>query len=174
MSRQTAKPHTNQRVPSYPTTALRHVSTNSFVVLSSQTASCLRKQEAHFIDSVYNGYPWRLKRQQILNVASVAVCKWSLLTCDICQCTCVWQNFTVHVNDGGFEPKVLSVNPGDRVWWVWQQGRQPHNIVQVGTWRLQVSFASRQSMTLRLLGSKSIIAWETVPKGADGIKKYRP
>ena len=35
------------------------------------------------------------------------------------------------VSDGGFEPKVLTIHPGDRVWWVWEDNKNLHNIVQV-------------------------------------------
>lgn len=37
----------------------------------------------------------------------------------------------MHVTDSGFEPKVVTVHPGDRVWWVWQEGKKQHNIRQV-------------------------------------------
>ncbi|XP_064633270.1 uncharacterized protein LOC135491376 [Lineus longissimus] len=41
------------------------------------------------------------------------------------------RNYTVHVTDKGFVPKVLSVSLEDRVWWVWQGTTKPHNIIQV-------------------------------------------
>ncbi|XP_041347758.1 uncharacterized protein LOC121367568 [Gigantopelta aegis] len=41
------------------------------------------------------------------------------------------KNHTVHLTDNGFEPKVLTVRPNDRVWWVWQSCKKQHNIVQV-------------------------------------------
>ncbi|CAC5396477.1 unnamed protein product [Mytilus coruscus] len=34
-------------------------------------------------------------------------------------------------NDNGFEPKVITVRPNDRVWWVWQSSKKPHDIIQV-------------------------------------------
>jgi plastocyanin len=43
----------------------------------------------------------------------------------------LFQNYTVHVTDKGFVPKVLSVSTDDRVWWVWQGTTKPHNIIQV-------------------------------------------
>jgi len=42
-----------------------------------------------------------------------------------------FQNHTVHVTDTGFQPKVITVHPRDRIWWVWQGGKKPHNITQV-------------------------------------------
>ena len=44
---------------------------------------------------------------------------------------CHFQNHTVHLTDNGFEPKVITVNCNDRVWWVWQSGKRQHNVVQV-------------------------------------------
>ncbi|KAL5013162.1 hypothetical protein ScPMuIL_007432 [Solemya velum] len=41
------------------------------------------------------------------------------------------QNHTVHVTDNGFEPKVITVRPNDRIWWVWQSCKKQHNIFQV-------------------------------------------
>ncbi|XP_076447663.1 uncharacterized protein LOC143284653 isoform X3 [Babylonia areolata] len=41
------------------------------------------------------------------------------------------KNHTVHLTDNGFEPKVITVNCNDRVWWVWQSGKRQHNVVQV-------------------------------------------
>ncbi|XP_033744669.1 uncharacterized protein LOC117330483 isoform X1 [Pecten maximus] len=41
------------------------------------------------------------------------------------------KNHTIHLTDSGFEPKVITVRPSDRVWWVWQGGKKPHNIIQV-------------------------------------------
>ncbi|XP_022109025.1 uncharacterized protein LOC110989168 isoform X4 [Acanthaster planci] len=37
----------------------------------------------------------------------------------------------ISVKDTGFEPKVLRVHPGDRVWWAWENTKQQHNIFQV-------------------------------------------
>ena len=37
----------------------------------------------------------------------------------------------MHVGDNGFEPKVVTVHPSDRVWWIWQDGKKQHNIIQV-------------------------------------------
>lgn len=45
----------------------------------------------------------------------------------------VLQNHTVHVTDTQFEPKVVTIHPGDRVWWIWQEGNKQHNIIQVRT-----------------------------------------
>ncbi|XP_052779768.1 uncharacterized protein LOC128217013 isoform X4 [Mya arenaria] len=41
------------------------------------------------------------------------------------------KNHTIHLTDNGFEPKVITVRPNDRVWWVWQGGKKLHNIIQV-------------------------------------------
>ena len=41
------------------------------------------------------------------------------------------QNHTVHVTDTQFEPKVVTIHPGDRVWWIWQEGNKQHNVIQV-------------------------------------------
>ncbi|XP_046358181.2 uncharacterized protein LOC124136325 [Haliotis rufescens] len=41
------------------------------------------------------------------------------------------RNHTVHLTDNGFEPKVITIRPNDRVWWVWQSGKKQHNIIQV-------------------------------------------
>ncbi|CAH1782616.1 unnamed protein product [Owenia fusiformis] len=41
------------------------------------------------------------------------------------------KNFTIHVTEKGFQPKVVTVHPSDRVWWVWQEGKKQHNIMQV-------------------------------------------
>ncbi|XP_055958273.1 uncharacterized protein LOC126828357 [Patella vulgata] len=41
------------------------------------------------------------------------------------------KNNTVHLTDNGFEPKVLTIRPNDRVWWVWQSCKKQHNILQV-------------------------------------------
>ncbi|XP_063446523.1 uncharacterized protein LOC134726026 isoform X8 [Mytilus trossulus] len=41
------------------------------------------------------------------------------------------KNHTIHLTDNGFEPKVITVRPNDRVWWVWQSSKKPHDIIQV-------------------------------------------
>ncbi|KAK2161587.1 hypothetical protein LSH36_114g03020 [Paralvinella palmiformis] len=41
------------------------------------------------------------------------------------------KNHTIYVTDQGFEPKVVTIHPGDRIWWVWQEGTKQHNIIQV-------------------------------------------
>ncbi|ELT90741.1 hypothetical protein CAPTEDRAFT_219540 [Capitella teleta] len=41
------------------------------------------------------------------------------------------RNHTVHITDKGFEPKVVTIHPGDRVWWVWQESKKQHNVIQV-------------------------------------------
>ncbi|ESO91438.1 hypothetical protein LOTGIDRAFT_153880 [Lottia gigantea] len=41
------------------------------------------------------------------------------------------KNNTVHLTDDGFEPKVVTIRPNDRVWWVWQGCKKQHNIIQV-------------------------------------------
>ncbi|KAH9503746.1 hypothetical protein Btru_066540, partial [Bulinus truncatus] len=41
------------------------------------------------------------------------------------------KNHTIHVTDSGFEPSVITINPNDRVWWLWQSTKNQHNIVQV-------------------------------------------
>ncbi|XP_012935394.1 uncharacterized protein LOC101845075 isoform X2 [Aplysia californica] len=41
------------------------------------------------------------------------------------------KNHTIHLTDTGFEPKVVTIRPNDRVWWVWQSGKKQHNIIQV-------------------------------------------
>ncbi|CAD5112727.1 DgyrCDS1945 [Dimorphilus gyrociliatus] len=44
------------------------------------------------------------------------------------------RNYTVHVTDQGFEPKLVTVKAGDRIWWIWQESSRkalPHNIAQV-------------------------------------------
>lgn len=71
----------------------------------------------------------------------VSVCRYmsesSRTTNDYCQIFCCsitvpfLQNHTIHVTDQGFEPKVVTIHPGDRVWWVWQEGSKQHNIIQV-------------------------------------------
>ena len=43
------------------------------------------------------------------------------------------QMYTVHVSDMDFNPKVLSINVGDCVWWLWQETKNAHNIMQVST-----------------------------------------
>ena len=52
---------------------------------------------------------------------------------------CHFQNHTVHLTDNGFEPKVITVNCNDRVWWVWQSGKRQHNVVQVSHQGLPIS-----------------------------------
>ena len=42
------------------------------------------------------------------------------------------QNHTVTVSNKGFQPMKLKVDTGDRVWWVWQEANERHNIIQVG------------------------------------------
>ncbi|XP_071807417.1 uncharacterized protein [Asterias amurensis] len=37
----------------------------------------------------------------------------------------------IAVSDMGFEPKVLTIHPGDRVWWIWEDTKLQHNIIQV-------------------------------------------
>ena len=62
--------------------------------------------------------------------------------CCVCVCVCdrererhnyclMFQNHTIYVTDQGFEPKVVTIHPGDRIWWVWQEGTKQHNIIQV-------------------------------------------
>ncbi|KAK3579080.1 hypothetical protein CHS0354_029940 [Potamilus streckersoni] len=41
------------------------------------------------------------------------------------------KNHTIHITDNGFEPKVITVRPNDRVWWVWQSGKKQQNVIQV-------------------------------------------
>ncbi|XP_077978814.1 uncharacterized protein LOC144434231 [Glandiceps talaboti] len=41
------------------------------------------------------------------------------------------RNHTVVVSDDGFEPRVSTLNPGDRVWWIWDNSFEQHNIIQV-------------------------------------------
>ncbi|GFN84346.1 fibronectin, partial [Plakobranchus ocellatus] len=41
------------------------------------------------------------------------------------------KSHTIHLTDTGFEPKVVTIRPNDRVWWVWQSGKKQHNVVQV-------------------------------------------
>ena len=43
----------------------------------------------------------------------------------------MFQNHTIHVTDRGFEPKVVTIYPGDRIWFVWQDSELQHNIIQV-------------------------------------------
>ncbi|GFR62052.1 hypothetical protein ElyMa_001861900 [Elysia marginata] len=41
------------------------------------------------------------------------------------------KSHTIHLTDTGFEPKVVTIRPNDRVWWVWQSGKKQHNVIQV-------------------------------------------
>ncbi|XP_059161356.1 uncharacterized protein LOC131944640 isoform X2 [Physella acuta] len=41
------------------------------------------------------------------------------------------KNHTIYVTDSGFEPDVITIRPNDRVWWMWQNTKKQHNIVQV-------------------------------------------
>jgi hypothetical protein len=38
----------------------------------------------------------------------------------------------VYVTDKGIVPKIVNANPGDRIWWIWDEAKKPQNVVQVG------------------------------------------
>lgn len=42
-----------------------------------------------------------------------------------------FQDFTVKVNDTGFSPRITTISPGGRVWFIWQGSDKQHNIQQV-------------------------------------------
>ena len=46
----------------------------------------------------------------------------------------LFQEHCIAVSDMGFEPKVLTIHPGDRVWWIWEDTKLQHNIIQVNSY----------------------------------------
>ncbi|XP_054751259.2 uncharacterized protein LOC129257055 [Lytechinus pictus] len=41
------------------------------------------------------------------------------------------KDHTIKITKNGYEPHLLSIHPGDRVWWIWNGVHTPHNIIQV-------------------------------------------
>ncbi|XP_036357779.1 uncharacterized protein LOC115211041 isoform X2 [Octopus sinensis] len=41
------------------------------------------------------------------------------------------KNHTIHITEDGYEKHAITIRPHDYVWWVWQNEKLPHNIVQV-------------------------------------------
>ncbi|XP_070557721.1 uncharacterized protein [Ptychodera flava] len=41
------------------------------------------------------------------------------------------RDHTVLITNEGFEPRVSTLNPGDKVWWIWEDCREQQNILQV-------------------------------------------
>ena len=45
--------------------------------------------------------------------------------------TSVQKDHKVLVSDNGVKPSILNINPEDRVWFVWDETKKPHNIRQI-------------------------------------------
>ncbi|XP_030855934.1 uncharacterized protein LOC577931 [Strongylocentrotus purpuratus] len=41
------------------------------------------------------------------------------------------RDHTIKITKTGYEPHLLSIHPGDRVWWIWNGVQTPHNVIQV-------------------------------------------
>ncbi|GAB1598182.1 uncharacterized protein LOC115211041 isoform X1 [Argonauta hians] len=58
-------------------------------------------------------------------------CTQDTISCCTVIATPAPKNHTIHISEGGYEKPAITIRPDDYVWWLWQNEKLPHNIVQV-------------------------------------------